>query len=137
VADGATGWAARRHDGGPGWLEPASSVFWESVRQVRPELHRAFNPWDEITTPDALAQLLAAGGVIRAEVVPVSGRQPMAEPQDFWEMVPGSGLRATVDALGDAQRELVRTRVLHQLALSQVREVGTDVVIAVATKPVG
>ena len=92
---------------GPGWLEPASSIFWQSVREVRPELHRAFNPWDEITTPDALAALLADGGVTATEpapvTVPVAGRQPIDGPEDFWEIVLGSGLRATVDALDDGR----------------------------------
>ena len=39
---------------GPDWCEPASSAFWESVRELDPSLFRAFNPWDEITTAPAL-----------------------------------------------------------------------------------
>src|SRR5262245_12010446 len=31
---------------GPAWCEPASSVFWESVKAIEPALFRAFNPWD-------------------------------------------------------------------------------------------
>jgi ubiquinone/menaquinone biosynthesis C-methylase UbiE len=120
---------------GPGWLEPASGMFWEAVREVRPELHRAFNPWDEITSPDALAALLSAGGVAAAEVAAVPGRQRLDRPEDFWEMVLGSGLRATVDALGEAERETVRGSVLGSLSHAEVTEVSTDVVISVATKP--
>src|SRR5215831_18110883 len=29
---------------GPDWLEPASSLFWEAVREAEPSLFRAFNP---------------------------------------------------------------------------------------------
>ena len=47
---------------GPGWCEPASTVFWDCVRDVEASLYRAFNPWDEITTPDALTRLFARGG---------------------------------------------------------------------------
>ena len=122
---------------GPGWLEPASSIFWEHVRQVRPELYRGFDPSDENTIPAALAEVLAAGGLPAADEVQVSGRQPLAAYDDFWEMVLGSGLRATVDALDDHEREHVRTGVLDELRRAQVSGVGTDVVIAVATKPVG
>src|SRR5215475_8482083 len=53
---------------GPDWCEPASSVFWESVRELEPTLFRAFNPWDEITTAPALAELLARGGITGAKV---------------------------------------------------------------------
>ncbi|HEY6891583.1 MAG TPA: methyltransferase domain-containing protein, partial [Solirubrobacter sp.] len=35
---------------GPGLWEPASSLFWETVREIEPPLFKAFNPWDEITT---------------------------------------------------------------------------------------
>ena len=124
---------------GPGWLEPASSIFWQSVREVRPELHRAFNPWDEITTPDALAALLADGGVTATEpapvTVPVAGRQPIDGPEDFWEIVLGSGLRATVDALDDGRREAVRGAVLDALRRDRVTDVGVDAVVAIATRP--
>jgi ubiquinone/menaquinone biosynthesis C-methylase UbiE len=39
---------------GPGLFEPANGHFWESVRKVEPSLFKAFNPWDEITTPRPL-----------------------------------------------------------------------------------
>jgi ubiquinone/menaquinone biosynthesis C-methylase UbiE len=120
---------------GPGWLEPAGSIFWEHVRQVRPELHKAFNPWDEITSPAALTGLLAAGGVTGADAVPVAGRQRLDRPEDFWEIVLGSGLRATVDALDDAERAAVRSAVLDARGRADVAEVGTDSVIAIAAKP--
>jgi ubiquinone/menaquinone biosynthesis C-methylase UbiE len=120
---------------GPGWLEPASGIFWECVRQVRPELHKAFNPWDEITAPDALTALLAEGGVTEAEAVPVAGRQRLDRPEDSWEMVLGSGLRATVDALGEAEGEAVRAAVLKGVRRTHVTEVGIDAIYARATRP--
>ncbi|HEX7879108.1 MAG TPA: methyltransferase domain-containing protein, partial [Candidatus Eisenbacteria bacterium] len=46
---------------GPRLFEPANSAFWDSVKDVRPELHKGFNPWDRITTPTSLAQLLRDG----------------------------------------------------------------------------
>ena len=46
---------------GPGLFEPANSIFWEAVRRVAPSAYKAFNPWDEITTPAALTALLAGG----------------------------------------------------------------------------
>ena len=42
---------------GPGLFEPANSHFWRCVGEVEPALVKAFHPWDEITTPAALAGL--------------------------------------------------------------------------------
>ncbi len=48
---------------GPRWCEPASDIFWSAVARLEPDLFRSFNPWDEITTPAALTDLLVRGGV--------------------------------------------------------------------------
>ena len=38
---------------GSGVFEPANSEFWDAVDQVRPDLTRAYNPWDSLPDPDA------------------------------------------------------------------------------------
>src|SRR5262249_52033759 len=119
---------------GPQLWEPGSRVFWDSVRQVRPELYKAFNPWDEITTPDALAALLADGGVGVADVLPLAGRQRLGRPAHCWDVVLGSGYRATIDALDDAEREAVRLAIVEELRRREVTEIRTDAVLATATK---
>jgi ubiquinone/menaquinone biosynthesis C-methylase UbiE len=120
---------------GPDWSEPASSVFWDSVRQLEPTLFRAFNPWDEITTAPALADLLARGGARGATVEATAGeRHELERPDDFWDIVLGSGYRATVDALGDEQRERLRERVIGELRARGVRRLRSDVVFGSAVK---
>jgi SAM-dependent methyltransferase len=120
---------------GPDWCEPASSVFWGSVRQLAPTLFRAFNPWDEITTAPALADLLARGGVSGATVEASAGeRHELDRPDDFWDIVLGSGYRATVDALGDEQRERLRDRVVGELRTRAVTGLRNDVVFGSAVK---
>ena len=84
---------------GPGWCEPANSLFWECVREVEPSLYKAFNPWDEITTPEALAGLFSRAGVPRPAVVAAPAQHHLEHPDSFWDVVLGSGYRATVDAL--------------------------------------
>jgi len=54
---------------GPGLFEPAGNQFWECVREVEPSLYKAFDPWDEITTPQALAGLFSRAGVPHPAVV--------------------------------------------------------------------
>jgi ubiquinone/menaquinone biosynthesis C-methylase UbiE len=120
---------------GPGWCEPASSVFWQSVRTLEPALFRAFNPWDEITTASALTDLLARGGVSGATIEATAGEHHELErPDDFWDIVLGSGYRGTVDALAVEQREQLRERVVGELRSRGVTRVRSDVVFASAVR---
>jgi ubiquinone/menaquinone biosynthesis C-methylase UbiE len=120
---------------GPDWCEPASSVFWESVRELEPKLFRGFNPWDEITTAPALADLLARGGVSGAAVEATAGEQhELEQPEDFWEIALGSGYRSTVDALAAEQRDQLRERIVGELRAREVASVRNDVVFASALK---
>lgn len=122
---------------GQGWCEPASTVFWESVRDVDTALFRGFNPWDEITTPDKLEGLFTRAGIDGARADAVSGEQVLERPEDFWDVVLGSGFRATVDALQPEQRDLVHDRVVSTLRSRDIRTLQVDVVFGTATKPSG
>jgi ubiquinone/menaquinone biosynthesis C-methylase UbiE len=120
---------------GPGWCEPASTIFWDCVRDVEPALYRAFNPWDEITAPEALLTLFARGGIESSSAEPAAGDHNLDKPEDFWDIVLGSGLRGTVDALQPDQSETVRGHVLAILSSRSVTSLRTDVVFGSATKP--
>ena len=120
---------------GPDWCEPASNVFWDCVRDAEPSLYRAFNPWEEITTPDALSRLFARGGIETANSQPAAGEHSLDRPEDFWDIVLGSGYRGTIDALRPKQSEAVRGQVLGILSSRAVRTLRTDVVFGTATKP--
>jgi ubiquinone/menaquinone biosynthesis C-methylase UbiE len=120
---------------GPGWLEPAASIFWDAVRAVEPSLYRGFNPWDDITDPVKLVDLYEQAGVAGATAEAVVGTHPMDGPEDFWVMVLGSGLRATVDALPPDRVADVRDEVLSRLAEQQVAAVGSNVVLGSARRP--
>jgi len=120
---------------GPGLFEPANSHFWEAVREVEPSLFKAFNPWDEITTPEALADLFSRAGVPDPAVVAAAGQHQLAHPDRFWDIVLGTGYRATVDALGQEQRDRVRGWLLSELRSRAVTAVRTDVVFGTARRP--
>ena len=119
---------------GPGWAQPLSSVFWENVRDLEPALHKAFNPWDEITTPEALGGLFERAGVPGAMTEALPGEQPLAHPDEAWDVVLGSGLRGTVDALAEGQREELRERVMTYIRARDVSSIKTDVVLGRATR---
>jgi ubiquinone/menaquinone biosynthesis C-methylase UbiE len=120
---------------GPGLFEPANSHFWEAVREVEPSLFKAFNPWDEITTPEALADLFSRAGVPDPAVVAAADQHQLAHPDRFWDIVLGTGYRATVDALGQEQRDRVRGWLLSELRSRAVTAVRTDVVFGTARRP--
>jgi ubiquinone/menaquinone biosynthesis C-methylase UbiE len=120
---------------GQGLWEPASTCFWESVRAVEPSLFRAFSPWDEITTPQALADLFACGGVAGPVVAASPGQQHLDSPDQFWDVVLGTGYRATIDALSQEQRTQVHRRLLSELRSRNLTTIRTDVIFGTASRP--
>jgi SAM-dependent methyltransferase len=122
---------------GPGLFEPANSHFWEAVGEVEPSLYKSFNPWDKITTPEAVSALFAGAGTSVPTVEAVPAEHHLQHPDQFWELVLGSGYRATVDALNPDQRSRVRELVLGALRSGGIASVRTDVVFASAIRPEG
>src|SRR5262249_53955467 len=94
---------------GPGIFAPLYTVWNEAVREERADLYTAFNAWDRITTPEAVRQLFADAGVSSVEVVPEAGTQLLRAPEDWWDVVMGSGLRWAVEQLGPEAAARVRT----------------------------
>lgn len=119
---------------GPRLFEPVNTVFWNSVREVRPDLHKSFNPWDRISGPDDLRSLLNAAGFTQSEVVAESGSQPLNSPDDWWAMVLGSGYRGTIDQLSAEDRERVRRANFDFIHQASVQSVETNVVYGIAVK---
>jgi ubiquinone/menaquinone biosynthesis C-methylase UbiE len=122
---------------GPRWLGPAYETFRSAVRRVRPDLHAAFNPWDRITTPDALRKLFADAGIPRVDVVPESGHQILRRAEDFWTIALGSGLRWTIDRMGPEAAADVEREMLEFLRARAIERVETNVIYAVAEKTAG
>jgi hypothetical protein len=65
----------------------------------------------------------------------VPGQQQLAGPGQFWDIVLGSGYRATVDALSQEQRDQVQERVRRELNSAAVTALRTDVVFGTAQRP--
>jgi len=120
---------------GPRLFEPANSVFWESVRAVRPELYKGFNPWDRVCDPESLRAVFAGAGVRAEEVVLEAGTHALRSPEDWWAMVLGSGYRATVEELEAGEREHVRRETLESIRELGVREVEANAIYGVAARP--
>jgi ubiquinone/menaquinone biosynthesis C-methylase UbiE len=120
---------------GAGLFEPANSHFWRCVGQVEPSLVKAFNPWDEITTPAALAGLFSHAGIPDPAVEAAGSQHHLEHPDNFWDIVLGSGYRATVNALSPSQGDRLRAGLLAELRSHEITIVQTDIIFGTATRP--
>jgi hypothetical protein len=102
---------------------------------VRPDLSAAFNPWDRITTPEAVRTLLRTGGAQNIDVAAEGGHQALRTPEDFWTMALGSGLRWTIDQMGTELARGVKREILDRLAAAGADRVETNVIYGIAEKP--
>ncbi len=64
-----------------------------------------------------------------------SATQDLERPSSFWDVVLGTGYRATVDALTPLQLGLLRERLLSELDARQVTTLRTDVIFGTARRP--
>jgi ubiquinone/menaquinone biosynthesis C-methylase UbiE len=122
---------------GPRMFEPASSGWRSSVRTLRPDLYSAFNPWDRITEPETLRDLLSEAGVPRAEITPESGWQRLCSAADWWRVVLGSGYRWTIEQMGPETAAEARRMNLDWIRTHRIEAIETNVLFAIAAKPDG
>lgn len=120
---------------GPRLFEPANTAFWNSIRDLRPDLYKDFNPWDRICNTESLRALFAEAGLEAQEVVLEPGTHALKSAEDWWSVVLGSGYRGTIDLLDRSDREQVQQRAFAFIRESRIREVETNVIYGVATKP--
>ena len=116
---------------GSRFFEPMNTAFWNSVREVRPDLYKGFNPWDRVCDPESVRSLMAEAGVNTQEVILEGGTHPLRAPEDWWSMVLGSGYRGTIEQLDAEGRERVRRDNLDFIRESGVGSVEANVIYAV------
>ena len=119
---------------GPGVLEPGATAFWAAVGAERPDLVRGFNPWDDLVEPEPLLALCAEAGIPGATAQLEAHEQPLAAPEEWWDVVMGSGFRGTVEQLEPDARE--RVRAANLAAIAGLASVHASAVYARAAKRV-
>ena len=119
---------------GPNFFAPVYEVWQSEIQRVRPDLFSSFSPWDRITTPDAVAKLFADAGIPDAQIEPEQGHVSLSTPQDFWIAAMGSGLRWTIDQMGEATAADVRARILKWIDQYGIDRIATNVIYGVAQK---
>ncbi|MEC4749443.1 class I SAM-dependent methyltransferase [Methylomicrobium sp. Wu6] len=116
-------------------FEPANSLFWQSVRDERPELYKDFNPWDRISNPEGLRAMLSEAGIHDVDIVTEQSIHPLHTPEDWWVLVMGSGYRGTLDQFEPNQLQRVKQANLSQLRAKSITGIEANVIYAIANKP--
>ena len=120
---------------GPKFCEPANAAFWSSIKDIRPDLYKGFNPWDRINDPAGLRKILDEGGVAWPNIIAENRLHPIKSPEDWWTIVLGSGYRGTVEQLTRAERQKVKKANLAFIHDENISAVETNALYALATKP--
>jgi ubiquinone/menaquinone biosynthesis C-methylase UbiE len=119
---------------GPNFFEPANSAFWRSIKEVRRDLHKSFNPWDRINDPVSLMKIMREGGAEAPKITPENRLHPINFPEDWWIILLGSGYRGTIEQLNPSEREKVKDANLAFIRDERISAIGTNVLYALATK---
>ena len=120
---------------GPKFCEPANAAFWSSIKDIRPDLYKGFNPWDRINDPAGLRKILDEGGVASPNIIAENRLHPIKSTEDWWAIVLGSGYRGTVEQLNLAERQNVKEANLAFIHDENISAIETNALYALATKP--
>ena len=119
---------------GPNPFEPGNTAFWRSIKKVRAELYKGFNPWDRIKDPENLEKILREGGVEAPKIIPEIRLHPISSAEDWWTIILGSGYRGTIEQLNASERERVKDANLEFIREAKISAIETNVLYALATK---
>jgi ubiquinone/menaquinone biosynthesis C-methylase UbiE len=120
---------------GPNFCEPASDAFWRSIKNVRPDLHKGFNPWDRIDSPANLRDIFDQARIASPNITREDRLHPINSAEDWWTIVLGSGYRGTIEQLDLAERQKVQEANLAFIRDEKISAIETNVLYALATKP--
>jgi ubiquinone/menaquinone biosynthesis C-methylase UbiE len=119
---------------GPNFCEPANDAFWCSIKNVRPDLYKGFNPWDRISDRAGLRNVLNEAGVTSPKIIAENRFHPVKTPDDWWTIILGSGYRGTIEQLAPVERQKVKEANLAFIRDENISAVETNVLYALAEK---
>jgi ubiquinone/menaquinone biosynthesis C-methylase UbiE len=117
------------------FCKPASDAFWRSLKNIRPDLYKGFNPWDRIDSPASLRGVFDQAGIASPTITREDRLQPINSGEDWWTIVLGTGYRGTVEQLDLAERQKVKEANLAFIRDERISAIETNVLYAIATKP--
>jgi ubiquinone/menaquinone biosynthesis C-methylase UbiE len=120
---------------GPNFCKPANDAFWCSIKSVRPDLYKGFNPWDRIDAPASLRKVFDEAAVASPKIIAENRLHPINSAEDWWTIVLGSGYRGTIEQLDLAERQKVQKANLAFIRDEKISAIETNVLYALAAKP--
>ena len=120
---------------GPNFFQPGSDAFWRSIKDVRPDLFKGFNPWDRINDPGSLTKIFDEAGIAPPKIVPENRLHRINSTEDWWTIVLGSGYRGTIEQLTLAERQKVQDANLAFIRNEKISAIETNVLYALGAKP--
>ena len=120
---------------GPNFCRPANDAFWRSIKNVRPDLHKGFNPWDRIDSPASLRGIFDQARIASPNITREDRLHPINSAEDWWTIVLGSGYRGTIEQLDLAERQKVQEANLAFIRDEKISAIETNVLYALAAKP--
>jgi ubiquinone/menaquinone biosynthesis C-methylase UbiE len=118
---------------GPNFCEPANGAFWRSIKNIRPDLYKGFNPWDRIDSAASLSSIFHAG--IASPTITREDRfHPINSAEDWWTIVLGSGYRGTIEQLDSTERQKAQEANLAFIRDEKISAIETNVLYALAAK---
>jgi ubiquinone/menaquinone biosynthesis C-methylase UbiE len=119
---------------GPNFCKPANDAFWRSIKNVRPDLHKGFNPWDRIDSPASLRGIFDQAKIASPNITREDRLHPINSADDWWTIVLGSGYRGTIEQLDLAERHKVQEANLAFIRDEKISAIETNVLYALAAK---
>jgi ubiquinone/menaquinone biosynthesis C-methylase UbiE len=117
---------------GEHFFEPMRTVFVEAVNEVAPEVP-VVEPWRRTEDEETLRGVFDSAAVASLQVATDVDRLPLVDVIDWWQIVLGSGLRRTVDLLGERAVD-VRMQCERYLEAHDVRELVSSTRYALARR---
>jgi ubiquinone/menaquinone biosynthesis C-methylase UbiE len=119
---------------GPRIFEPAYSRWQSAIKQERPDLYSAFNPWDRITDVESVRRLLRDSGATNIDVIGEDGSQALRTPEDWWTIALGSGLRWAIDQMVPKTAARMQADNVNWLRENKIGRLETNAIYAVGHK---
>jgi ubiquinone/menaquinone biosynthesis C-methylase UbiE len=116
---------------GETFFEPLRATFVEAVTDVAPDVD-VVEPWSRLQAEAALRALFADAGLATVTIETRSDDLPLASAEDWWRIVMGSGLRATVGLLEPDAVDHVRARCDDAIRREQIAKLTTTTRYAIA-----
>ena len=118
---------------GPHFFTPLYKVWKTAMLAERPDLKIAL-PWERLNQSFTVCQLMTKAGIPSAEVTLEENRLELSSPDDWWNIVMGTGMHRYVSELEPVAARRVRQDNLEWAEEHKVTSLELDAIYAVAVK---